>query len=60
MRQICLAVIFLVKLNSCQGSSMVEHHIHNVAVVGSIPTPGTYENNNFSWWRREEDVANTN
>ena len=39
---------------------MVEHHIHNVAVVGSIPTPGTYENNNFSWWRREEDVANTN
>lgn len=25
----------------CQGSSMAEHHIHNVAVVGSNPTPGT-------------------
>lgn len=25
----------------CQGSSMVEHHIHNVAAMGSSPIPGT-------------------
>lgn len=41
LKNLYYSQFIMLELATGQGSSMVEHRIHNAAVVGSIPTPAT-------------------